>query len=1469
VTLSPPKANQPETFNLFAGGGEMGALMRSFDWSATPLGPPEDWPHSLRTAVSICLSSRFPIVLWWGPDLRLLYNDAWRPALGALKHPALAKPGREVWREIWHIIGPMLEGVLATGQATWQDDQLLPFDRYGYLEETYWTYSYSPIHLDTGEVGGVSGPFAVSHWARRFAVSPRMTANRPAPNLPSLKQQTALGGVFTAVQETTQRVVDERRLATLRDLVSRAVCCFTLGKTIRRKSNYDGQPTGAQPTQLETANGPDLVSQAAKAQTTAEACRQIIQALDANPSDVPFALLYLLDADGNQATLAGCTPLRKGTAASPDLIDLKRPEDGPEPWPLADAARSGAPVIVADLRERYGDLPSGPWPVPPREAVVLPLRTPGQERLAGFLVVGVNPGRALDDSYRGFFDLVAEHTATAINNAHAYEEERRRAEALAEIDRAKTAFFSNVSHEFRTPLTLMLGPVEDILAKPEGGVLPANRELLTVVHRNGQRLLKLVNTLLDFARLEAGRVQAVYEPTDLAAFTTDLASNFRSACEKAGLRLRVDCPPLPEPVYVDRDSWEKIVLNLLSNAFKYTFQGEIGVALRSANEHVELTVRDTGIGIPATEVPRLFERFHRVQGARGRTHEGSGIGLALVQELARLHGGSVRVESVEGQGTTFTVTLPRGKAHLPPDRIQAARTQASTALGAGVFVEEALRWLPNQEEEEREKQKEAGKTGDSWIPPSSFLLHPSWFRPRILLADDNADMRDYVRRLLSQRYEVEAVPDGQSALEAARRRPPDLVLSDVMMPRLDGFGLLRALRGEEHTRSIPIILLSARAGEEARVEGLEKGADDYLIKPFSARELVARVGAHLELARVRREASERVNTILESITDGFVTLDCDWRYVYVNAEAERLLGRRRVDLLGKTIWEMFPGTVGTQVEREARRVLTEKVPAEFEIFYEPWGRWYVNKIYPTKDGGLSIFFQDVTERKRAEDALRESEQRFRALADAVPQIVWTSDETGRVQFVNHQWREFTGLGIEETRDREKVQQIIHPEDVERVFARWAEAFATGNPYQVEFRARRAKDGVYRWLLARAVPIRDEHGQIREWFGSSTDVDDLKRLEEALREADRRKDEFLATLAHELRNPLAPIRNSLAILRLSGEVGPATERVHEMLERQVAHLVRLVDDLLEISRITRGKIELRKERVELTSIVQSALETSKPLLERAGHNLHVSLPTGPVWLEADPVRLAQVLANLLNNAANYTEEGGQIWLTAHLENGDVAISVRDSGLGIPPEMLPQVFELFAQVDRNLKRAQGGLGIGLALVKSLVQLHGGRVEAHSEGPGKGSEFIVRLPLANVHPTSGIGGTGRNEQFASSLPALRVLVVDDNRDAADSLGMLLRFLGADAQVVYGGAAALEAVRTYRPRLVLLDLGMPGMDGFEVAQRLRQEEGCQITLIALTGWGQEEDRRRSQAAGFDYHLVKPVNPEALQALLSTLPTP
>jgi two-component system CheB/CheR fusion protein len=446
-----------------------------------------------------------------------------------------------------------------------------------------------------------------------------------------------------------------------------------------------------------------------------------------------------------------------------------------------------------------------------------------------------------------------------------------------------------------------------------------------------------------------------------------------------------------------------------------------------------------------------------------------------------------------------------------------------------------------------------------------------------------------------------------------------------------------------------------------------------------------------------------------------------------------------------------------------------------------------------------------------------------------------------------------------------LEAIVHPEDLASVRRFYRDADQPGSFKEIEFRMQ-TPDGEVRWLHARGDRVLEGDGAAAVFVGVMMDVTERKQTEEALRIAGRRKDEFLAVLAHELRNPLAPIYNGIALLRRSGVQSSEAEKIHAMLERQMTHMSRLLDDLLDVSRLTLGKIELKRAPVHLQTVVRSAVEMSQAFIEAAQHRLEVSMPSAPVTLDVDSVRLTQVLSNLLNNAAKYTEQGGHIWVAAEIQDGGVAISVRDTGVGIPEGMLDQVFDLFTQVDGRVQGGVPGLGVGLAMVRSLIELHGGEVEARSAGPGKGSEFVVRLPVSTA--TYASSAQPADAKFAAApLPRRRVLVIDDNCDAADSLGLMLQGAGAEAHVVYDGVDALKAMPAYLPDVVLLDIGMPGMDGYSVASQIRQDPRYEkVTLVALTGYGQESDRLRSRAAGFDHHLTKPADLKTLEALFASL---
>ncbi|MGE5659147.1 MAG: PAS domain S-box protein [Actinomycetota bacterium] len=1933
--------------NLFTGGGQMGALMRSYDWSKTPFGSVEQWPQSLRSALSICLNSQFPIAIYWGPDCLLLYNDAWRPIVGG-KHPwSLGRPAREVWPEIWSEIGPEFESVFATGEGIFHRDELLAMHRFGYTEECFFDYTFNPIQ---GEGG-------------------------------------AIDGILNIVSETTYRVLNDRRTQLLREVASK---------------------TGI-------------------AKTTEEACTLIAETLKSDPADIPFSLLYLIDPNQGYARLCGNTQFTGDDSVAPAVIDLDAADD-PNGWPIARSVRTAQPQAVNDLVTRFGTLPGSPWPEAPQEAMVLPITTTGQAKVSGVLVAVASSRRKLDEHYRNFFNQITGQIATAIANAHSYEEERQRAEQLAELDRAKTVFFSNVSHEFRTPLTLMLGPIQEALQETQD---TAQRDRLELIHRNALRLQKLVNTLLNVSRIEAGRMEAVYEPTNLALLTRDLAGVFRAVIERAGIRLRVDCPPLPEPIYIDREMWEKIVLNLLSNAFKFTFEGEIAVMLHSHDDHVELEVRDTGIGIPAEELPRIFERFHRVQGARGRTYEGSGIGLSLVQELVHLHGGTIGVSSIVDQGTSFIVSIPTGSAHLPSDRMNATRTLTSTATGATPYVTEVLRWLPEQDLElpllDRgcENADPTLETAPLRQQPASLPSHLPSPKANILLADDNADMRDYVKRLLSQQYEVEAVRDGVEALAAIRQQLPDLVLTDVMMPGLDGFELLRELRTDPKTKELPIILLSARAGEESRLEGLEAGADDYLIKPFSARELLVRIETTLKLAQVRQEvtryeqalrmeaeaAKEKVSQILESITDAFVAFDHQWRYTYVNEQAAKLLHKTPEELLGQQVWEVFPTPVEALSYQELHRALSEQVAVIFEDFNPILNLWFEVHAYPSREG-LAVYFQDISgrkqaelmlveqkrlleaiasgnpldeclsaicttistlnpriracfllidaqqhrflrcitpnfgpsfgeglqdvslkdgwsgiygqamdseqmtcadlanddrwfpawrdlwvahgilayhstpvldkdnrllgllilgfdearlpthweyqlgdfgiqvasivferdrstlallesehryrtlfesidegfcicemlfdengkptdyrflkvnpafenltglkqavgktarelvpnlepfwtetygrvvltgepvrferessamnswfdvnafpvgepqrhvailftnitdrkkveqererflavgsdlqvitsingyfqwvsptferilgwtaeemiarpwtefvhpddlsksvsetnhlfsgnktvafenryrhkdgsyrwflwnaqpypeeqviygaavditdrkqieetlrqretelrlvtdavpalisfvdadqryrfnnrgyeewlgqsatelygkhvrevlgetayaairpyveqvlagqqvsfesrlsyqngkaryvgatyvprfnpqgvvegfvalvhdisDRKQAEEALRESEARFRHLADGAPMLVWMSGTDKLCNYFNQSWLTFTGRTMEQELGNGWTEGL-HSDDLQHCLDIYTTAFEARSCFEIEYRLRRF-DGEYRWILDAGTPRFTPEGEFLGYIGSCFDIHDRKCAEQereqllareqaaraAAERANRVKDEFLAIVSHELRSPLNPILGWSTLLQTHKLDSAKTALALSTIERNARLQAELIEDLLDLSRILRGKLSLNVVPTDLASTIQSAMETVRLAAEAKSIQIYTQLRPDIGLVSGDPSRLQQVVWNLLSNAIKFTPEGGQVEVRLERVGTHAQITVSDTGKGIHPDFLPYMFEYFRQENSATTRQFGGLGLGLAIVHHLVELHGGTVEAESPGEGLGATFRVKLPLI---PTSASMSQDRpSSELTLDLTGIQVLVVDDDADTREFVAFLIEQYGANATAVASANEALVALSRFRPDVLLSDIGMPEVDGYMLIQQIRAlpaEQGGQIPAIALTAYAGEIDYRQAMAVGFQRHIPKPVEPAKLVAAIISL---
>jgi PAS domain S-box-containing protein len=1232
----------------------MGALMRAHDWSHSRLGAVSQWPKSLRVAVRILLGTGYPMYIAWGPEFIQLYNDAYRPILGRTKHPAALGIGTpQTFREIWDFIGPMFRRVLAEGEATTLYDQLLMLDRNGYPEECYYTFSYSPIPSD---------------------------------------DESITGGVLVTVIETTERILEERRLRTLRDLAA-----------------------------------------SSDTQSEHDVCRFAAKTLAQNQHDLPFSLLYLNDPEKRKARLAGLSGIGADHPAAASEIDL----DAEDVWPLGEVAQLREPTVVHGLRSRFENLPRGPWASAPDSAVVWPIPAPAAEAPLGFLVAGINAHKQLDENYRTFVGRVASQLATSISDVRAYESERKRAELLAELDRAKTTFFSNISHEFRTPLTLMIGPLEQLLQQAEP-LSETARARIEIAHRNSLRLLKLVNNLLDFSRIEAGRISAIYEQVDLSQLTAELASGFRSAIERAGLELRIECAPIADDVYVDRDMWEKIVLNLLSNAFKFTLKGSIAVEQKQVGDTVQLSVRDTGTGIPESELPNLFRRFHRVEGAQGRSYEGSGIGLALVQELVKLHGGSVTVESKEGVGTTFKVAIPTGTAHLPAEHLGRTRQAASTATRVDAFVNEALRWIPGQSTEVG-----ASLELDRDVPE---VVHSLVVKGRrVLVVDDNADMREYVARLLGTTFKVEAVNDGVEALKAIQRDPPDLILSDVMMPRLDGLGLLQRLRSNPETNTLPVILLSARAGEDARIQGLSVGADDYLTKPFTARELLARITSLLEISILRRtaemqlrESESRFRLLVEQSPISMIVYDPAGRIVEINPAFAKMWGIE-IDKLPPNYSVLH----NQQLERTGmlthfKRAFageTVHIPAihydlsQTTIDGKGPAKWVEATLYPVRDSNgnvvrVVLLHTDITARMEAEQALRATEERadrearrVREILESTSDAVVMLDHAWRFSFLNNRakgllagGRDLIGLNIWEEFPAavgRTFWEHYHRVMEERVPVEFEEYYPA--PLDKSF-------GVHAYPTEEGIAV---------FFH---DITERKKAEQALRQTEKlaAAGRLAASISHEINNPLEAITNLLYLLETSKTLDEGDRKYLMMAQSELARVSQIAIQTLRFYRQATKPAE-----TSISELLESVLELYRGRLNQAEITVVRQFQTNGVQM-AFGGELRQVFANIVGNALDASRAGGK--LVVRVRNGrdprngapGVRVSIADTGHGMNADTLKHIFEPFFTTKGNT-----GTGLGLWVSQEIVEKHQGRLNVRSSDATDrhGTVFSLFLPSDGV--------------------------------------------------------------------------------------------------------------------------------------------
>jgi signal transduction histidine kinase/DNA-binding response OmpR family regulator len=1358
--------SQRDGADFLAGGGDMSELIRSKDWSRTPLGPIEQWPQSLRTTVSLCLASNFPINIIWGPEHTQIYNQGYRVVCGDVHPVALGQDYSVTWASAWPAIGEPFARAMA-GETSYIENQRMFLTRNGYLEETFFTFSHSPIR---DEGGGI-------------------------------------GGLFHPVTETTPTMLAERRTRALRDLTA------------------------------SLANADDIAGLATLA----------IETLAPFEYDLPFLLVYALDEAVGTYRLLGHHGVAPASTVSPVALAV----DATAPWPMVDAVRSPGVVELGGVSTQFRGIACGPYDEPPGSAFVLPIGLHGAALPPLIVIAGASPRLPLDDIYRAFFELIAAALSAALAMVRAREDERRRVEALAAIDRAKTVFFSNVSHEFRTPLTLMLGPLEDALA---AHTMPAHqREQLDVAHRNALRLLKLVNALLDFARIEAGRVQARFEPVDLAELTASLASNFRSACERASLAFRVECPPLSRPIHVDRDMWEKIVLNLISNAFKFTLQGEIAVTLHETDAGAELVVRDTGVGISPEELPRVFERFHRVEGQRGRTQEGTGIGLALVQELIELHGGAITAESSEGIGTAFRVTLRAGTEHLPAEHLASADALAPTATRADAFVGEALRWLPGG--------------GDAPIrrEDGESALADIEGRPRVILADDNADMRAYVQGILEAGgYTVEAVENGERALAAARRAPrPDLILSDVMMPVLNGFELLTAVRADPDLAGLLVILLSARAGEEAKAEGLAAGADDYLVKPFSARELRARVDGAVRLGRQRNEAAARERELHAALATerSRAELDAAEQQLAVEREVNRVLDARvaertarltesnaRMHLLEQITRAIAQRQDVSSILQVVASAIEDRLPADFVCI----GRHDRAKasLVIAHVGARSTALGAALEMVPAAEIPIDQNGLARCTADV---LVYEPD-LAEVAFPFPSRLATQGLRALVLAPLPREQDVF---GILVVARRDPHSFAS-------------TDCEFLRHLGEHVGLAIEQAQLRDSLRRA--YDDLKHTQQAVVEQERLRaiGQMASGIAHDINNAISPVAvYTQSLLERDLVLAPEIRDYLEIVGRVTKDIAATVARMRDFYRPDDGRVEFKP--VDLNALVPQVVDLTRarwsdmPLQRGAVIKVMTQLETDLPAVLGNASELREVATNLIFNAVDAMPGGGT--LTVRTEtlpqeaNGEriVRFEVGDSGVGMDEETRLRCLEPFFTT-----KGERGTGLGLAMVQAAAQRHRARLDIDS-APGLGARFRLDFAAAEAAMSSSEAAAAPRK-----VRALRLLLVDDDPSVLKSTAFVLKLAGHAITVAAGGEPGVEALQAACASgatfdAIVTDLGMPYIDGNRVAE-VAKELFPALPVILLTGWGRRMESGDDAPPHVDFVLPKPLDLTQLREVLAQL---
>jgi signal transduction histidine kinase/ActR/RegA family two-component response regulator len=1128
-----------------------------------------------------------------------------------------------------------------------------------------------------------------------IAYSPMPDAN--APN--------GIGGVLATVNEITQEIFGKRQMETLRKL----------GQGISATLSVD------------------------------EVYAQATSVLGENPLDIPFAMVHKIDGEGTSAALAATAGIGMDHPALDSKIDI---QNAGRRWTsFAKTVRENT-ISVSDSGS-WHDLPTGEWDIPPNYFAHIPIHGASRKRPVAVVTVALNPYRKFDDNYQNFLHLIADQISFGVSNAIAYEEEKKRAKVLEELDRAKTIFFSNISHEFRTPLTLILGTIEEGLN--DAATNPANAERMKLAHRNAMRLLKLVNTLLDFSRIESGRQKATYETTDLASVTENLAGNFRSVVEKAGLELHVRVDDHMPRVYVDRQMWEKIVFNLMSNAFKYTLEGSIEVSVSSRGDHAILQVKDTGTGIPENELPRMFERFHRVENPMGRTYEGTGIGLSLTKELIQLHGGTISVESKQGVGTCFTVSIPFGRDHLPLAQVSVDEKDFGNPI-SDIFMEEAISLLT----ETPTPQKGTNLNGHTTC---------------VLVVDDNADMRQHMRSLLEQHYTVVTAANGKEALELIEARKPALVLSDIMMPVMDGIQLLKEIKSSKRHSQIPVILLTARAGEESKVEGLKFGADDYLVKPFSSTELFSRINAQISISEKRKEAENRLREFLMQAPAAIAVVECpDYVFTICNSLYEKVFSPAGKQLIGLPMRQVFPADeqaiyeLCDKVSSTGETYVGSEIPVKAESDGKVKTGYFDIVIHPIKDShgkvaNLMFHAVDTTVQVQARQKIEASEKQFKNVLLQSPSIFLILEGPDMViTFCNDPL--LTSWGKTKEIVGKPLLEVLPELEGQPFPSQLREVYATGKTCNgKEEKAVLVKEGMTYEVYYNYVyqPIVETDGAVSGITIMANDVTEQvvarRALEKSAAALEEQVSERTATLeqknielerinkelasftyiaSHDLQEPLRKIQTFTYLIKDSETAQKDVGRYLDKIKFSAERMSEMISSVLAYSKLSPTNAEMT-----LTDL-NKVLETVKGDFELLIEEKHAVIESDRLpSIHAVPVSMQQLFANLISNSLKFSEQQPVIRITSRIVEGTeveapdkpgseqkfAEITFGDNGIGFEPEYRDQIFKLFQRLHGKTKYS--GTGVGLSIVAKIVEHHHGFIKADSQ-KNKGATFTVWLPI-----------------------------------------------------------------------------------------------------------------------------------------------